>query len=431
MPRVLAIKNKRGLCWNCLKPSRMVRVITIPALGYGSLFDEFSTQVQLCEKCFEESNPEIWNKKVIQRKSPQGYVESEKYEYDEKMWTYIQQMPIQGRQFVLNEIGNLYERNMDPQDWIDYEMGILPHKKCEEYGLFSHDEISAYYHKFPRCEYPANRVFDDGSVGCWCPFGAYGSKDQQININLSVACYHCNKFQERSTPIKNIPDEEWDAFETYAKYDYYANKEEELRNLTKDITYSGLIIQEKRDVSPVLDLAWGVFEKYILPEFSKDKEQLDCLKLKDLSWGAMLRYISPQPIMEDRPAFNHGICNLEEIQKLVFFGAFKDSKLIGVIGVTKDYKQIKMFYVDSVYQHRGIGTKLFEILKERAKDQNISEITVNAVPYSYGFFHRLGFIDDLFEEKSEENVVYMPMTYTISCEKEQDSGTDEANNSDE
>lgn len=209
--KVKAIKNHKGLCWNCLQTfdESQIHIIKIPSLGYGSEFDGWSTKIHLCNDCYQESNPEIWSMETHQYDDC-----CEKYVYEEKMLAYINSLPIQGQQFVKNEYATGWNTNhMKPQDWIDYKLGILSHDECKKYNLYSPEEVEAYKIRFTTCEYPANRIYSDGSKGCWCPFGASGKYGQAIsNWYISEQCYSCKYYKKRETPIKDIPN---DKFEDY------------------------------------------------------------------------------------------------------------------------------------------------------------------------------------------------------------------------
>lgn len=200
----------KGLCWKCLKVFDEVTIIKIEQLGYGSCFDGWSTEIHLCEDCLKDSNKEIWNMDVV----VDGYCEE--YKHEEAMIKYINSLPLVSKQFVFNEFDTGWDaRVMNPQDWIDYEEGVLSHLKCKEYGLYSFEEIDAYKTRFPKCEYPVNRVYKDGSVGCWCPFGATGDVNQETSINISSDCYKCPYFKKRVSILRDIANEDWKDYKLY------------------------------------------------------------------------------------------------------------------------------------------------------------------------------------------------------------------------
>ena len=64
---ILAIKDTKNLCYKCLKKKDKIQKINIGSRGYGSYFDNFSTSLQLCDACYEESTRDkpIWNMKLL------------------------------------------------------------------------------------------------------------------------------------------------------------------------------------------------------------------------------------------------------------------------------------------------------------------------------------------------------------------------------
>lgn len=210
--RVLALKDQKGLCWNCLKEHQYITVINIPELGYGSMFDGFSTEVHLCTRCYNKTK-ELWKLEV------NHYADyCEEYCNEDLIFEFFNQMPIQSQQFIFNEFDTGFDsRMMEPQDWIDYKLGLLPYDKCKEYGLYAPEEIKAYKERFPICEYPAIRLFSDESQGCWCPFGAYGDVPQKAGLNISEECYQCKHFKQRKSDLKIIKNENWSDYVLYIR----------------------------------------------------------------------------------------------------------------------------------------------------------------------------------------------------------------------
>lgn len=108
---------------------------------------------------------------------------------------------------------------MNSQDWIDIQLGVLPNKKYKQY--YSPDEISeltAYEIRFPVCEHPVNVVFNDNSKGSYCPFGAYGEYNQQINISYYCDnCFRCTYYKLRKTPIKKMDEDTYKKYKVYVK----------------------------------------------------------------------------------------------------------------------------------------------------------------------------------------------------------------------
>ncbi len=225
MDKNKAIQNPENVCFNCLKETN-IHKINIPALGWGSQFDNFSTRIHLCDNCYKSTNPDWWKLNIIQGKTNW---DGEYYEYENEILQFIEQMPLPGQELFYNRYatGAFVSYYMEAQDWIDYKLNILPHEKCKEYGLYSPQEKQAYKERFPICQHPVNIIYDDGSKGCWCPFGAHGKYGQKEGLNICDECYECKYFEKRRTPIKYISEKDWIDYKLY----YIAKlKEEEFRN---------------------------------------------------------------------------------------------------------------------------------------------------------------------------------------------------------
>ena len=65
MEKIKAIQNTAKLCWKCLKEKEPLHIIKFGPLGYGSSFDNCQTKIQLCEECFQKSNPDIWSEEIV------------------------------------------------------------------------------------------------------------------------------------------------------------------------------------------------------------------------------------------------------------------------------------------------------------------------------------------------------------------------------
>lgn len=205
---IKAIQKTFNTCFNCLKEIDDVHIIVIPQLGYGSCFDSFGTEIHLCSDCLKLTKEEWWDLEVIKDE----YMEY--YKYEDDILDFVRQMPIAGQELFFNHYArgaNVWK--MDAQDWIDYELGKLPHKKCKEYGLYSMDEINAYKEKFSTCEYVYNLKYEEEYgiyYNSWCPFDANGNENQEPdNYNISTECYNCQYYKKRETTIKTIDADKW------------------------------------------------------------------------------------------------------------------------------------------------------------------------------------------------------------------------------
>ncbi|WP_143318739.1 hypothetical protein [Clostridium sp. HBUAS56010] len=215
---VTAIKDTNGICFKCLKKHNQENVhkIHIPSAGYGSYFDNLSTELQLCDSCYAETDSEWWEFESVPYCNDGGRL----FKYDDEIRDYLKLLLLPGQELVWNRFayGACANYNMDGQDWIDFKLGELPHKKCKEYGFYSPDEIKAYQELFTTCQYPMNEIHNDGSIGCYCPYGASGKKDQQVSGNISSHCYGCKKYKKRETPILSVKSSDWEDLILFIKY---------------------------------------------------------------------------------------------------------------------------------------------------------------------------------------------------------------------
>lgn len=202
MDKIKPIENTKHLCWKCLQEHDNIHKFVFGDLGYGSSFDCFGSQIQLCDKCFKESNSKIWNFKEVDNEKEYGG----HYRYEDEIWEYIRNLPIQSQELFHNECGFGCDSGytMEAQDWIDYHLDILPHEKCKEYGLYSPQERQAYKDRFPTCNKVYKEVYKDGSAGCWCINRANGNADGTCGLNISDKCYMCKDYIPRKDAMKVI-----------------------------------------------------------------------------------------------------------------------------------------------------------------------------------------------------------------------------------
>ena len=66
-----------------------------------------------------------------------------------------------------------------------------------------------------QCQYPVHIKYSETSIGCACPFGAFGEYGQKADINVSEECFKCALYKVRETPIKEMDRV------TYKKYEQY------------------------------------------------------------------------------------------------------------------------------------------------------------------------------------------------------------------
>lgn len=238
---IKAIKNTDNLCYKCLKKKDNIHQIDIGSRGYGSYFDNFGTSLYLCDSCYNESTQEapIWNMQALNEND----IYDDSYLYDNEMYSYIDNLPLESRELVFNRnaYGSLVDCSMKPQDYIDYELDELPHKKCKQYGLYSPQEKAAYEERFPNCECVKIDKYKDGSQGSSCPYGAFGDRDGNVGLNMYDECYMCSHYKPRNGDIKVIDKVE----------EYYKNEKDRLIHM---IQYAGSRLAElEKDVGEYMN----------------------------------------------------------------------------------------------------------------------------------------------------------------------------------
>lgn len=195
-----AIVDPSQVCFKCLKifNDKSLHKIKIPAMGYGSGFDGWSTKIHLCDDCIEGTQ-EWWKLKEINE-----YDFHESYQYEDEIFAFVNKLPIEGMELFWNRYST-DSYTMDSQDWIDYELGLLSHEKCRTYGRYSPQEENAYQQRFPICKDVKINLYSDGSKGACCPWGAFGNSDGTAKGHQTQSqCYDCTYFKIRENEIMTI-----------------------------------------------------------------------------------------------------------------------------------------------------------------------------------------------------------------------------------
>lgn len=224
--KVVPIKDYENICFKCLKEKSELELekFYLHRSDYGSSFDNNYTYLQICNKCKPENIEKWFNEEpeIVDR----YYV---KYKYEQNIIDFVNTFPIEGQELFWNRCAyGACADNMDSQDWIDMQLGVLSEEKYKEYGMYTPSEIKAYVERFPTCEYPVNVVYSDGSKGCRCPFGASGEYGQQVSPNISDECYSCKHYKKRETPIKEMDRDTFDKYEKYIRAKIYIQEYKDL-----------------------------------------------------------------------------------------------------------------------------------------------------------------------------------------------------------
>ena len=177
------------------------------------------TKFQCCDDCDKSEYEEWFNEKEVM----DDYIET--YQHEEKILDLIHSLPLESQELFENRFDDRGYK-MDSQDWIDFALDELSHKKCKQYGMYSPQEKAAYKERFPNCECVKINKYKDGSQGSGCPYGASGDKNGNVGLNICDECYMCTHYKPREGDIE-IMDK---------VAEYYKNEKERLIHM---IQYAG------------------------------------------------------------------------------------------------------------------------------------------------------------------------------------------------
>lgn len=215
MDEIKPVECNEHLCFKCLQNKEHINKYELSYRGYGSSFDNVNTKLQLCDEC-NDSRLEEWF-----GENPEIDDYFEEYKYEDNIFDFVNELPIQGRELFYNSCSN--DSCLESQDWIDIELEIAPDNTYKKYGMYSPSEKKAYKDRFPTCENVYRKVYSDGSSHCKCDFGAYGEIDGSAeNYNIYKECYYCKRYKKKESAmrveyepiikkdnIKNIMMQEW------------------------------------------------------------------------------------------------------------------------------------------------------------------------------------------------------------------------------
>ena len=96
------------------------------------------------------------------------------------------------------------------------------------------------------------------------------------------------------------------------------------------------------------------------------------------------------------------------LKQLVFYAAFQNDKITGILAVDVKLNHICLFFVDKDLQNTGIGTALF---KSFLNEFMPKAVTVNSSPFAVKFYEKLGFTAT-GSRRVSDGIVYIPMRYS-------------------
>lgn len=137
-----------------------------------------------------------------------------------------------------------------------------------------------------------------------------------------------------------------------------------------------------------------------------EEERMQAL---DLAGKVFLEFEGPDYTQDGIDEFNRSIHDPEYIGMLRIYGAFEAGEMMGMLATRSEGTHMALFFVDGKYHRKGIGRKLFE---RACADNPSDKMTVNAAPYAYEIYHKLGFVDTDAEE-IVQGIRSTPMVYIL------------------
>ncbi len=126
----------------------------------------------------------------------------------------------------------------------------------------------------------------------------------------------------------------------------------------------------------------------------------------ELCWRVFLEFEAPEYPPEGVAAFRASLDDRARTRSLSFYGAFDESRLVGVLCMRAP-QHIGGFFVDAAYQRRGIGRQLFEAMRRDYAEQ---VFTVHAAPCAVEVYRHLGFVPTDTQQLAD-GLLYTPMRF--------------------
>jgi len=157
--------------------------------------------------------------------------------------------------------------------------------------------------------------------------------------------------------------------------------------MREPITFREMAAGDEMAVSTLIE---DVFDEFIAPDYGPGGVE------------EFKRHIVPEDLLQRHVRGDSHIIVAEE-----------DGELVGVIDV-RDGCHIRLFFVRKDHQGGGIGRKLFDLSRQRCRQEDpaLEEITVNASPYAIPIYESLGFFVAQ-PERFRNGIRHTPMSYRI------------------
>lgn len=140
-----------------------------------------------------------------------------------------------------------------------------------------------------------------------------------------------------------------------------------------------------------------------------------------LAWKTFLDFEADDYTPEGVRSFEDFITD-STLYNMFIMGAYPmlvalDGKRMAGMITARSNAHVSLLFVDKEYHKRGIGRALMEALcGYLRKASDVRRVTVNAAPFSTGFYHKLGFTD-LQPEQISSGIRYTPMELLLPYRK--------------
>lgn len=119
------IKNEDigKICLCCMKRKKKLHTIKIEPMSYGSLFDDFGTELYLCDSCYNAAPLPLKKLSVVDDSEllKMGF-SCKQYEKEDEILTYLESLPRAARELIFNrnKITLLFpQKVIDPQVFLN------------------------------------------------------------------------------------------------------------------------------------------------------------------------------------------------------------------------------------------------------------------------------------------------------------------------
>ena len=143
----------------------------------------------------------------------------------------------------------------------------------------------------------------------------------------------------------------------------------------------------RKDIKQAIDLVNRVFSEFVAADYSEQGKHTFASYLE-----GKLQEVS---------------ADLKSGKKRMW-GYYQGGQILGVLA-TQSASHISLMFVDKRHHRQGIARQLLDAaLDELAKNNDVTQITVNSSPYALKAYERLGFAKT-GEQQEKDGIIFTPM----------------------